>query len=191
MIMALKPKPTDAELKNILAEHAKWMVDPSLGKRADLDDTDLALVNLTCANLARARLSYADLIGANLTHAKLTHAKLTDAWLTHANLYNANLIGADLTHANLIGANLHGADLTGSVGGDFTQTVGTYWISGNPYERGVLISPSPNGVNVPGPAPSPSPSAPVTPTAKIINICQCPIRDLMTSGHNSNCVERR
>jgi uncharacterized protein YjbI with pentapeptide repeats len=97
------------QLDEILAQHAMWLNDWRLGKRANL-----TRANLTRANLTRANLTDADLTHADLTHADLTGANLTDADLTHADLTGANLTDADLTHADLTHADLTGANLTGA-----------------------------------------------------------------------------
>ena len=77
-------------IQQILADHALWIADNSVGTRA----------NLSGASLFGADLSGADLSGANLRHA---------------NLYGANLSGADLSRANLSGADLSRADLSRAV----------------------------------------------------------------------------
>lgn len=64
------------EIKQVLADHALWLVDPTKGKQA---------------NLYRANLSWADLYEANLRGA---------------DIYEANLCGANLSEADLSGANL-------------------------------------------------------------------------------------
>ena len=50
------------DIKKILEEHKKWLVDSTTGKRA----------NLSRENLSRANLSWADLEGANLSGADLS-----------------------------------------------------------------------------------------------------------------------
>ena len=75
------------DIKKILEEHKKWLVDSTTGKRA----------NLSRENLSRANLSWADLSGANLSWADLSGANLSGANLSGANLYRANLSGADLS----------------------------------------------------------------------------------------------
>ena len=72
------------ELKTILTEHGKWVIDHPTGARADLRHADLR---------------YAD----------LRHADLSDADLRDANLSDANLSGANLCRANLCEADLCGA----------------------------------------------------------------------------------
>lgn len=47
-------KPTPAELAVILAEHAKWLANPSTGTRSDLTGADLTRANLSWANLTGA-----------------------------------------------------------------------------------------------------------------------------------------
>ena len=83
-------------LNAILANHDKWVSDPTTGAKANLANADLTSANLTRANLAWANLYGADLTGADLRGADLNRA---------------NLIGADLNRANLTGADLTGANL--------------------------------------------------------------------------------
>ena len=90
---------TKEEFKKLLADHAKWVQNATLGKRADLRNADLSGASLRNANLSDANLSGANLWSANL-------------W--SANLRNANLSGADLSGADLSGADLSGADLSGA-----------------------------------------------------------------------------
>ena len=68
-------KYTPQELKNILAEHQKWLNDPKTGSRAYL-------------------------YGAYLYGADLRSANLYGADLRGANLYSANLVGVNLREAN-------------------------------------------------------------------------------------------
>ena len=67
------------ELKTVLTEHGKWVIDHATGARADLH--------------------YANLHGADLRDADLTDANLHGADLTGANLRDANLSGANLDYA--------------------------------------------------------------------------------------------
>ena len=74
-------------------------------------------VNLSSANLWRARLSnvlfsMTDLSEADLSEADLSGADLSGADLSAANLSKANLSGANLEEANLEEANLSKADLS-------------------------------------------------------------------------------
>ena len=84
------------KLKEILANHFKWLRDEDGGSRANL-----SRANLYGADLSRANLSCADLYGANLSRANLYGA----------DLYGANLCGADLSGADLSRANLYGAKI--------------------------------------------------------------------------------
>ena len=79
------------DIKQIIADHAKWLADPATGKRANLAGASLVGANLDHANFHRAILAY-----ANLDHASLAHANLDHANLAHANLEGANLAGATL-----------------------------------------------------------------------------------------------
>jgi len=104
-------KPTEEELKEILANHKLWLKDESKGKRANLFDANLSGANLESANLSDANLERANLFGANLFGANLFGANLFGANLESANLSDANLERANLSGANLFGANLFGANL--------------------------------------------------------------------------------
>ena len=97
---------TPAELNQILADHAKWLLGEG-GTRANL-----SWANLSWANLSRANLSRADLSGANLSWANLSKANLSRADLFRANLSGANLSWANLSGAYLSGAYLFGANLS-------------------------------------------------------------------------------
>ena len=109
-------------IQQILADHALWIADNSVGTRANLSGADLSRANLRHANLSGADLSGADLSGASLfgadlsgadlSGADLSRADLSRANLRHANLSGANLSGADLSGASLFGADLSGADLS-------------------------------------------------------------------------------
>ena len=74
-------KPTEAEIKDILDAHGKWLRDEDGGKRADLAGADLTGAVLTGADLTGADLAGADLTGADLTRADLTRAKYTQETL--------------------------------------------------------------------------------------------------------------
>ena len=105
-----------SELKTVLTEHGKWVIDHATGARADLHYADLRHANLSEANLSDANLSDADLTGANLRGANLRGADLRYANLCEANLCDADLTDAILHDANLREADLTGADLCGAVG---------------------------------------------------------------------------
>ncbi|MBI2559703.1 MAG: pentapeptide repeat-containing protein [Planctomycetes bacterium] len=133
-------KPTEEELKKILADHKKWYETyepieateaasvPQDGRaylcetdlsHIDLSKTDLRFAilrgaNLKQANLSGADLKQADLSGADLKLANLSGADLWEANLSEAHLWLADLKKVDLTFANLSGANLKQADLSGS-----------------------------------------------------------------------------
>ena len=85
-----------SDIKVILENHQKWLMDECGGKRADLRG---------------ASLHYANLCGANLYYTDLFGTGLRGANLRNANLGGANLFGADLRDAYLRGANLRGANL--------------------------------------------------------------------------------
>ena len=84
-------KITEAQLKKILTDHAKWLTNPSIGSRADLREADLSRASLYWANLRGANL-----YGADLSMADLSMANLREAGLSWANLRGANLRGVDL-----------------------------------------------------------------------------------------------
>ena len=63
------------EIKNILDQHAIWLVDNTTGKRADLSGADLSGADLSDANLSDASLTGAKLTGATIAHGwKLVRA---------------------------------------------------------------------------------------------------------------------
>ena len=99
------------DLKTILEEHAKFLIDPTTGKRANLSGSDLRGANLSGANLRDANLIFAHLNSANLSGANLSGSDLRNAYLRDADLVGAHLIGANLSGANLSCANLSGANL--------------------------------------------------------------------------------
>ena len=115
------------ELATVLAEHKKWLDDPTTGKRADLSRAYLAGASLSGADLSDADLSRANLSGANLLGANLSWAALSEANLLGADLSRANLSGADLS-----GANLYGADLSGALAG---SAIDGWHIKEGLYER--------------------------------------------------------
>ena len=101
---------TSEDLNRILEDHSKWI--KSSGN--DGIQADLAMADLSGANLVRADLHGADLHGACLVRADLSGADLHGACLVGANLTAANLVRANLRGANLSGADLSGADLSGA-----------------------------------------------------------------------------
>ena len=102
------------KIKQIIADHAEWLANPTTGRRANLVRANLVRANLDHANLAGANLDHANLDHANLVGANLDHANLDHANLAYANLDRANLLGANLAHANLEGAILDGVSFTGA-----------------------------------------------------------------------------
>ena len=97
---------TNAEIKQVLDLHKKWLNNEQGGERADLREADLYRTDLSGADLRGADLREADLRGADLRRADLRWADLR--W---ADLSKADLRWADLRWANLRGTNLRGADL--------------------------------------------------------------------------------
>jgi uncharacterized protein YjbI with pentapeptide repeats len=85
-------------------------------KGANLTKADLSKVNLYGSYMKRANLNSAYLINANLRGAILTGADLSIADLTGADLSIADLTGANLSDAKLYGADLSGADLRDATG---------------------------------------------------------------------------
>ena len=104
---------TPAELNQILADHAKWLLGEG-GTRANLSWANLSRANLSGANLSWANLSWANLSRANLSGANLSWADLSGANLSWANLSGASLSWANLSWANLSKANLSRAYLFGA-----------------------------------------------------------------------------
>ena len=85
---------TKEELKEIIREHHKWLLNSSEGKRADLRYADLRYANLSYADLRYANLRYVDLSSADLSYANLRYADLSSADLSSADLRYANLSSA-------------------------------------------------------------------------------------------------
>jgi len=98
------------ELKEILANHKKWL-NGNKGQKADLSFADLSFADLSFADLSSANLSFADLSFADLRSANLGSADLSFADLRSADLRSANLRSANLGSANLSFADLRCADL--------------------------------------------------------------------------------
>ena len=72
---------TQKELNAVLADHKKYLLDSTKGKRANLSGANLRGADLSRANLRGANLSWADLSGANLSWANLRGADLSRAKL--------------------------------------------------------------------------------------------------------------
>ena len=70
---------TDAEFKELLEKHWKWLRGEDGGSRADLSGADLSGANLSRADLSDANLSRANLSGAYLSRANLSGANLSGA----------------------------------------------------------------------------------------------------------------
>jgi uncharacterized protein YjbI with pentapeptide repeats len=83
----------------------QWRREPA-GQNVDLSGANLSRARLMWANLSRANLSRANLKEANLGGANLYRADLSRANLSRAFLREANLSRAGLMWANLGGANL-------------------------------------------------------------------------------------
>ncbi len=133
-------KYTDAEIKEILEKHAKWLRGDNNGERAYLSGADLSRANLSGADLSGANLSGAYLSGAYLSGADLSGANLSGAYLSGADLSGADLSGADLSRAYLSRADLSGADLSGA------NLSGAY-LSGADLSRAYLSKTILDGIN--------------------------------------------
>lgn len=77
----------------------------------DIHEIELTSANLTRAKMTNCNLSNARLVGADLRQVVLYGCNLSGATLLNANAEDINLIGADLSNANLIGTNLTDAQL--------------------------------------------------------------------------------
>jgi len=115
-------RPTDKELRQILADHKAWYQGggrkpcPHDLSQIDLAGFNLNKIDLRGANLQDARIDGANLHNTNLDGTDFQRASLRDAQLDDSNLRKAKLCGADLRRANLQGsrlpeANLRDADL--------------------------------------------------------------------------------
>lgn len=110
-------KPPELQKSGTLQLSAEELIERyAAGERdfrgIDLNNQVLEGVNLTGANLRRAKLHGIQLKGANLTGIKLRKADLRQVDLTGANLCGADLSGASLHQVNLQDANLRGVDLS-------------------------------------------------------------------------------
>lgn len=109
-------KPSDWQLKRILARHLGWEIKTlftSIG--LPQHDAYLEQVEPGYADWRREALrcpERADLRNADLDGKNLSHVELAGADLRGAALYDANLAGADLVRADFSGSNLEDADLT-------------------------------------------------------------------------------
>ena len=110
--------PTREEIIELVEDARRRGVRPVLPKGlqgADLNELNLAGVDLRGAILGGADLTDADLTGAVLTGASLDAADLTGAVLTGASLDFADLTGALLTGALLTGARVQHASFSYTV----------------------------------------------------------------------------
>jgi uncharacterized protein YjbI with pentapeptide repeats len=102
-----EPEPLDLALTNL----SRANLSGAYLSRANLSGAYLRGAYLRGAYLQGANLQQADLQGANLPEADLQEAYLQWSNLQRANLQGANLRGANLQDANLQGANLQQANL--------------------------------------------------------------------------------
>jgi uncharacterized protein YjbI with pentapeptide repeats len=100
------------ELKDMLAEHDKWVKSRGKeGQQANITGATALSVNLEGADLKRAILSQVDFFEAKLANTKLFQADLHCANLHSADLQDADLRLADLRSSNLGYAEFGGAKL--------------------------------------------------------------------------------
>jgi hypothetical protein len=123
----LKPMPDQLHLDKVRAGSLVWNAwrRDNPGIVPDLNDLRIPAselqfglvqggpVDLSGAELRRAKLAHATLIEANLTGAVLAKADLSDSRLSKADLRGADLRGAALAHADLSEARLDGAFVSG------------------------------------------------------------------------------
>jgi uncharacterized protein YjbI with pentapeptide repeats len=88
---------------------------PTRLEGADFTDALLQDANLILVNAVGATMVRADLSGVELTYADLRRARLQQVRLAGADLWHAVLQGADLTNAHLQAADLSFAELEGAV----------------------------------------------------------------------------
>lgn len=108
------PEPSDSSTNTIQATsferfvpgHRALLLSTKSCEVCILQFANLSGVDLTQANLSRARLESANLSGTNLTQADLRRAQLHFANLSDAKLGKANLVSADLHRADLRRADL-------------------------------------------------------------------------------------
>lgn len=101
-------KLTDAEIKEKIEAHKKWLENPQEGAKADF----------SCVDAAGENFSELDLRGANFNGAKLNGANFNSTKLNGADFSNTNLYGADFVKAKLNDANFNGSELRCA---DFTR----------------------------------------------------------------------
>lgn len=91
---------------------------------ARFDGANLALANLTGANLSYAHLPDTNLYSTNLSHAQMRGANLQGAKLDHTDLFGANLQGANFRGATMKYVELKGANLRHAVWTDGHECFG-------------------------------------------------------------------
>lgn len=112
-------KYTISALKEVIANHHRWLENKNEGKRANLSEVDLQGVDFRRLGFENINLEHACLRGANLRHSYLKEINLKNADLRNVKLLGANLENSDLRHSclkgsNLVDANLKGVDLMGA-----------------------------------------------------------------------------
>src|SRR5262249_17882207 len=100
---------TEASIRAILIEHARWLENPEEGQQADLSG-----MTLNESNFERVNLRSVIAVGTTLLDAHMVEAILTAATLTRADFQRANLAGADLAKADVTGADFGGGWLAGA-----------------------------------------------------------------------------
>ena len=108
-------------LTEVLLKHKKWLRGEAGGKRANLSNTDLRNINLSCSNLSysdlhKINLSNSDLSGSNLSYTNLSNSDLSGSNLRFSNLSNSKLRNINLCNSDLSNSNLCGSDLSGVKG---------------------------------------------------------------------------
>ena len=75
---------TEAELREILKKHEKWLNDEEDGERAPLSSSDLSYSNLSYSDLSHSDLSGSNLRGSNLRGCNLSGSNLRDSNLDYS-----------------------------------------------------------------------------------------------------------
>lgn len=108
-------KPTEEELKKILADHKEWfqkVYKPAKERDPEIQPDKVSQEGR--ANLCEANLSGAKLVNAVLSMANLDGADLSNAYFGSVNLSDAHLVDANLSKAIMWGVNLKNAVLRGT-----------------------------------------------------------------------------
>ena len=157
------------QLSDMLKEHAFWVLardgtpSPVNFNHADLSGADLGNCSLVCMQFIGADLTGASLRGANLNGTVFKRingycADFTKTQLKSTHFHLANLEGADFTDALIVGSTEF--DHCNIIGAKFDLNAGV-------FRNCVTQMPVVNAG---------------------VKICTCDIKQLLSIGHDKNCV---